>query len=149
MQLKMAFPGLGAGEGIVQHLLCNVHFMRTLKRRLNRHETKKSQRHLMTALMSKTTEIGCDQEIDLAIQAAQTDSDREYIKKEWKERKHIWAAYARQHSAVLLQADTTNSVENYHSVIKSHNTGKSLKNKYEFSSFPYLPYIANELDIQF
>ncbi|KAK9243328.1 hypothetical protein V1506DRAFT_523762 [Lipomyces tetrasporus] len=87
--------------------------MRTLKRRLNRNETKQTQRHLMTALMSETTKIGCDQEIYLAIQAARTDSDKEYIRKEWKERKHMWAAYARQHSAVLLQIDTTNSVKTF------------------------------------
>ncbi|KAK9427155.1 hypothetical protein V1505DRAFT_318055 [Lipomyces doorenjongii] len=83
--------------------------------------------------MSKTTEIGCNQEIDLAIKAAPTDSDKEYARKEWKERKHTWAASARQHSAVLLHVDTTNSVENFHSVIKSHNSGKSLKKKYSIT----------------
>ncbi|KAK9320882.1 hypothetical protein V1517DRAFT_328043 [Lipomyces orientalis] len=67
-------------------------------------------------------------------------SDKEYIRKEWKERKHMWAAYARQHSAVLLQVDTINSIENFHSVIKSHNSDKSLKKKYVSGTFPICIY---------
>ncbi|KAK9482000.1 hypothetical protein V1527DRAFT_477777 [Lipomyces starkeyi] len=42
----------------------------------------------------------------------------------------MWAAYARQHSAILLQIDATNGVENFNSLIKKHNSGKSLRQKY-------------------
>ncbi|KAK9242116.1 hypothetical protein V1506DRAFT_572398 [Lipomyces tetrasporus] len=130
--VKMAFSGLEleAGGERVEHLLCKVHAMRTLKRRLNSGATKRSQRHLISALVSKTTEVGCDNEIDLALLAAPTDHDRQYIQKEWKDRKKMWAAYARQHSARLLQIDTTNGVENFHSLIKKHNSGKSFRQKY-------------------
>ncbi|KAK9233853.1 hypothetical protein V1525DRAFT_392049 [Lipomyces kononenkoae] len=133
--VKLAFPGLEAGEVILEHLLCKVHAMRTLKRRLNTTATKRCQRHLMNALLSKTTEIGCDNEIDLAMRAAPTDRDRDYIRKEWQERKKMWAAYARHHSAILLQIDTTNCVENFHS-------GKSLKHKYSIKGL-----VAHLIDI--
>ncbi|KAK9327144.1 hypothetical protein V1520DRAFT_372265 [Lipomyces starkeyi] len=56
-----------------------------------------------------------------------------YIRKEWKDRKKLWAAYARLHSAILLQINTTNGVENFHSVIKKHNSGKSLRQKYSIT----------------
>jgi hypothetical protein len=55
-----------------------------------------------------------------------TDRERQYIQKEWI-RKKMLAVYARQHSAVI---DTTNGVENFHSVIAKHNSGKSLRQQY-------------------
>ncbi|KAK9313995.1 hypothetical protein V1524DRAFT_170180 [Lipomyces starkeyi] len=68
-------------------LLCNVHAMRTLKRRLNTAATNRCQRHIISAIVSKPTEVGCDNEIELALRAAPTDHDRQYTGEEWKDRK--------------------------------------------------------------
>ncbi|ODQ68958.1 hypothetical protein LIPSTDRAFT_76605 [Lipomyces starkeyi NRRL Y-11557] len=61
--------------------------MRTLKRRLNIAATNRCQRHLISAFVSKPTEVGCDNEIELALRAAPIDHDRQYIREEWKDRK--------------------------------------------------------------
>ncbi|KAK9390180.1 hypothetical protein V1515DRAFT_576710 [Lipomyces mesembrius] len=57
----------------------------------------------------------------------------EYIRKEWHCIMHMFATYARQHSAILLQIDATDAGENFNSQIKSNNSGKSLEHKYSIT----------------
>ena len=73
--------------------------------------------------------MGCDQSIEAAIKAA-PESKRAYIRREWLETKQQWAYYARQHSCLLLQCMTTNSVEAWHKSIKSHAEGKESMTKF-------------------
>ncbi|KAK9427538.1 hypothetical protein V1505DRAFT_379825, partial [Lipomyces doorenjongii] len=101
LAVQKAFPGLIAGEQEVSHLLCKVHSMRTLDRRLK--AARESRRHLLIAMVHKTTEIGCDHEIELAIRAAPSDEIKNYIIREWRTTKSMWAMFSRQHSPLLLQ----------------------------------------------
>jgi len=115
--IKLAFQGLLASQLEVTHLLCRVHSMRTLDRKLARGIDKEAKRHLVAALCNRKTSIGCDESINAAINAAPQDQ-KEYINKEWKATKAQWANYARMHSTLLLQVLTTNPVEAWHRALK-------------------------------
>jgi len=45
----------------------------------------------------------CDKFIEKALCAASSQKAQNYITKEWQKTKQKWAAYARQHSFLLLQ----------------------------------------------
>lgn len=109
--VSLAFRGLIDGEMEVSHFSCRTHSERTLNRKLSGVACKKAKKHLYDALYFRKTQMGCDDSIQQALKAAPTDKIRQYIEKEWMETKHQWAAYARQHSCLLLQCMTTNAVE--------------------------------------
>lgn len=72
--------------------------------------------------------MGCEESIEAAIHAAPEDK-KEYIRREWWSTSHQWAYYARQHSCLLLQCMTTNSVESWHKSLKHHAEGKEAMSK--------------------
>lgn len=126
--VKMAFPGLVAGEGEVSHLLCMWHSEQTLKRTMSRPDCKKAQRHLRAALRYRKTTIGCEESIQAAIDAAPEDK-RKYVINEWSKTREKWAYTYRTHSPLLLQVPTTSPVEGYHSAIKNKE-GKSILQRF-------------------
>ena len=78
--VRKAFPGLIAGETEVTHLLCHVHSIQALERRLKKY--KCSHNHLSVALKYRRTSIGYNQSIDAAILATPGDSAKEYMRNE-------------------------------------------------------------------
>ncbi|KAI1436370.1 hypothetical protein GGR50DRAFT_693366 [Xylaria sp. CBS 124048] len=108
----------------VDLLLCSVHAGRTLKRKLSSSRYQTCLEHMLAALKFRRTETGCDESIELALQSLQAQGDMkmmEYIIENWKERKPMWANYAREVSPLLMQINSTNALEGYHSAIKYNN----------------------------
>lgn len=101
--VKLAFRGLIDGEQEVDHLLCQVHSERTLRRRLAGEKYASSRSHLLRALKYCRTRPGCMESIDLAIQMAPDETTKKYISEHWKATAAQWANYAREHSPLLLQ----------------------------------------------
>lgn len=122
--IRLAFPGLQAGEQEVDHFLCRTHSERTLNLHLAREDCKKSKDHLYTALYLRKSKLGCEESINAAIEVAPDDKTRKYIVNEWWKTRALWANYARQHSCILLQCMTTNAVESWHHSIKQHAEGE-------------------------
>lgn len=60
------------------------------------------------------TKAGCKESIQSAIKEAPS-VQRRYVQKEWWDTMADWANYARCHSALLLQVDSTNPVKSWHS----------------------------------
>lgn len=84
------------------------------------------------ALYFRHSSIGCEQSIEAAIHSAPEDK-KEYICREWWSTRHQWAYYARQHSCLLLQCMTKNSVESWHKSVKHHAEGKEAMSKFSLS----------------
>ncbi|KAK9234900.1 hypothetical protein V1525DRAFT_349316 [Lipomyces kononenkoae] len=83
-------------------------------------------------MVNKTTDIGCDKEIELAIRAIPSEDIKNYIRREWQSRKKMWAMFARQHSPLLLQVSTKNAVEAFHRIIKFGLSSSTKKSKFGF-----------------
>lgn len=87
--VKLAFPGLiVTGEIEVSHFLCRIHSERTLNRTLVGDKCKEARRHLYSALYYRKTSMGCEDSINLAIQAASTHK-KAYLKREWLNNKYL------------------------------------------------------------
>ncbi|KAK9427748.1 hypothetical protein V1505DRAFT_358484 [Lipomyces doorenjongii] len=82
------------------------------------------------AVVSKTTEVGFDNEIDLALRAAPTSHDRQYTLERNGRTGNFVSSVRSPTFGHMLEIDTTNGIEHFHSVIKKHNNGKSLIQKY-------------------
>ncbi|KAF8416903.1 hypothetical protein BGX38DRAFT_1335203 [Terfezia claveryi] len=115
--IRLAFPGLNAGEQEVAHLLCSVHSNRTLLQRLGSN-THKSIYQLLKHAMYCFTEIK-NRELCEEVIAAADEETAKYIRTYWLQNAPKWAMYARQHSPFLLQATTTNACEAWHRKLKS------------------------------
>jgi len=100
--VKKAFLKLKAEKQKVNHLLCRVHSNCTLQRYVTLLENY-SLTALQTALWTQWTVMRCDEFIEKALCAASSQKAQDYIIKEWQKTKRKWAAYARQHSLLLLQ----------------------------------------------
>ena len=115
--IRLAFPGLEAGEQEVTHLLCSVHSNRTLLRRLGSNAHRSAYQLLKHAMFCftgiKNREL-CEQ----AIAAVDLETAK-YIRMHWLQTASKWAMYARQHSPFLLQTTTTNACEAWHRKLKS------------------------------
>jgi hypothetical protein len=85
------------------HLLCRVHCIRTLKWKLGKKSDAKSRRHLIAALCNRFMQDGARDSVDNALEAATSPEKASYIRREWEASLPIWANYAREHSALLLQ----------------------------------------------
>ena len=101
--VRLVFPGYIIGEIEVDHLLCRVHYERTINRRLAGDTLVKCRRHMLSALKNRRTQLGCDNSLEQAIAAYKCDKDKAYIRTNWVKTKPLWAHYARDHSPLLLQ----------------------------------------------
>ncbi|RHZ74345.1 hypothetical protein Glove_226g32 [Diversispora epigaea] len=72
----------------------------------------------MIQAMYKRTKIGCEVLIQQAIDECPISTIKLYISRYYKKNNQRWALWARQHSPLLLQVTSTNSLESYHSELK-------------------------------
>uniref|UniRef100_U9TK48 MULE transposase domain-containing protein n=1 Tax=Rhizophagus irregularis (strain DAOM 181602 / DAOM 197198 / MUCL 43194) TaxID=747089 RepID=U9TK48_RHIID len=112
--IKKTFPGIAAGEQECQVLLCVVHVMRTWMQKIH----EKKTRDIMIAAMHKRTKIGCESLVQDAINSCPVPSIQSYIKRNYTKNTEKWGLWARQHSPLLLQVTSTNSLESFHSELK-------------------------------
>lgn len=127
----LAFEDL-TGDNSVEHFLCRTHSERTLTRNLAGVQCKEAKSHLYAALYLRHTEAGCEESILAAIAAA-SENKKAYIRQEWWSTRTKWAYYARQHSCMLLQVMTTNAVESWHHLLKTHAGGKEIMENFSLS----------------
>jgi hypothetical protein len=124
LAVRNAFPGLIAGEQEVTHLLCTMHSMRTLNKRFKAAEYQgifnKLRQAMYTSMRSKCLEL-CKE----AITAAFDIGMKNYIHSYWLESSEKWALYARNHSPLLLQVQSTNACGAWHRKLKG---GSGIKN---------------------
>jgi hypothetical protein len=76
-------------------------------------------RNKMILAMHRLTRAGCEANIQQAVELAPTSTVKNYIIKNYTKNTEKWALWARQHSPLLLQVTTTNTLESYHSELKS------------------------------
>ncbi|RHZ57021.1 hypothetical protein Glove_395g66 [Diversispora epigaea] len=112
--IKLAFPGLKNGEQKCDSIFCTVYLMRTWMSKI--YEVKTRQK--MIQAMYKRTKIGCEDLIQQAINECPVPTIKQYISRYYKKNNQQWALWARQHSSLLLQVTSTNSLESYHSELK-------------------------------
>ena len=72
----------------------------------------------MIQAMHKITRIGCEEIIKQAVNKCPVLTIQKYILRNYAKNIHQWALWARQHSPLLLQVTSTNSLELYHSKLK-------------------------------
>jgi hypothetical protein len=72
----------------------------------------------MIAAMHKRTKIGCENLVQDAINNCPVPSIQNYIKRNYAKNTEQWSLWARQHSPLLLQVTSTNSLESFHSELK-------------------------------
>ncbi len=73
----------------------------------------------MAALCNRRTEPGARDSVTKAIEVAASPEKAKYIRDNWLKTLPLWANYAREHSALLLQVLTTNPNEAYHRSLKA------------------------------
>ncbi len=112
--IKMAFPGISAGEQECEIIFCVIHVMRTWMTKIY----EKKTRNIMNAAMHKKTRIGCEQLVQDAINNCSIPAIQNYIKRYYMKNTRQWALWARQHSPLLLQVTSTNPLKSYHSELK-------------------------------
>ncbi|POG70593.1 hypothetical protein GLOIN_2v1775727 [Rhizophagus irregularis DAOM 181602=DAOM 197198] len=112
--IKKTFPGIDAGEQECQVLLCVVHVMRTWMQKINEKKTQDT----MIVVMHKRTKIGCENLVQDAINHCSVPYIQNYIKRNYTKNTEKWGLWARQHSPLLLQVTSTNSLESFHSELK-------------------------------
>ncbi len=112
--IKMAFPGISAGEQECEIIFCVIHVMRTWMTKIY----EKKTRNIMNAAMHKKTRIGCEQLVQDAINNCSIPAIQNYIKRYYMKNTRQWALWTRQHSPLLLQVTSTNPLESYHSELK-------------------------------
>jgi hypothetical protein len=78
----------------------------------------------MIAAMHKRTKIGCKGLIQDAINYCPVLSIQNYIKRNYAKNTEKWGLWARQHSPLLLQVTSTNSLESFHSELKKITSSK-------------------------
>ncbi len=66
--VKLAFPGLIAGELVVSHFLCRTHSEQTMNRTLAGDACAEARGHLYRALYYRKTAMGCDDSIKTSYQ---------------------------------------------------------------------------------
>ena len=74
---------------------------------------------MITALCYRRTEAGARDLVAKAIEAAASPEKAKYIRDNWLKTLPLWANYAREHSALLLQVLTTNPNKAYHRSLKA------------------------------
>jgi MULE transposase domain len=112
--IKKTFPGISAGEQECEVLLCVVHVMRTWIQKIH----EKKTRDTMVAAMHKRTKIGCEGLVQDAINRCSVPTIQNYIKRNYAKNTEKWGLWACQHSPLLLQVTSTNSLESFHSELK-------------------------------
>ena len=70
----------------------------------------------MTALYYRCIRLGYEESVRQAVKICPDKEKAKYIENEWLNTMYLWAYYIREHSPLLLQILTTNSVESWHSV---------------------------------
>ena len=73
----------------------------------------------MIGTMHKRTKIGCEKLLQDAIDGYPVPAIKNYIRRNYKSNMHQWVLWAQQHSPLLLQVTFTNTLESYHSELKS------------------------------
>lgn len=114
-----AFPGMPAGEQEVSIYYCRVHLMRTLNRHIK--GTDSVYGYMVQALHAYTRPR-CIEFLDKAITRCTSTKTKKYLERYWQPFPERWGMFARQHSTLLLQMDTTNALESYHRDIKRKMT---------------------------
>ncbi|CAB4490569.1 unnamed protein product [Rhizophagus irregularis] len=112
--IKMAFPGLKNGEQECEVFFCTVHIVRVW---MNKIYDKKIRQKMIHA-MHKRTRIGCENIVQEALNEYSNSTIKKYIMRNYVKNTHQWALWTRQHSPLLLQVTSTNSLESYHSELK-------------------------------
>ena len=74
---------------------------------------------MITALCHHRTEASARDLVAKAIKATASPEKAKYIRDNWLKTLPLWANYAREHSALLLQVLTTNPNEAYHRSLKA------------------------------
>ncbi|KAK9430936.1 hypothetical protein V1505DRAFT_278078, partial [Lipomyces doorenjongii] len=70
-----------------------------------------------------------------------------YIIREWRTTKSMWAMFSRQHSPLLLQVSTTKPVEAFHRRIKFNVSSRTKKSKFGFLGLvSHLHMIGTKID---
>ncbi|GET04708.1 hypothetical protein GLOIN_2v1775727 [Rhizophagus clarus] len=108
------FPSIVADEQKCQVLLCVVHIMRTWMQRIH----EKKPQDIIIMAMHKRTKIGCESLIQDAINHCSVPSVQNYIKRNYAKNTEKWGLWACQHSPLLLQVTSMNSIESFHSELK-------------------------------
>ncbi|GBB97743.1 hypothetical protein RclHR1_30590002 [Rhizophagus clarus] len=75
-------------------------------------------KNIMIVVMHKRTKIGCESLIQDAINHCSVPSIQNYIKRNYAKNTEKWGLWARQHSPLLLQVTSTNSIESFHSKLE-------------------------------
>ncbi|CAB5217379.1 unnamed protein product [Rhizophagus irregularis] len=112
--IKMAFPGLKNGEQECEVFFCTVHIVRVW---MNKIYDKKIRQKMIHA-MHKRTRIGCENIVQEALNECSNSTIKKYIMRNYVKNTHQWVLWAHQHSPLLLQVTSTNSLESYHSELK-------------------------------
>ena len=73
----------------------------------------------MTYAMHKMTQIGCEALVQDAIANCPVQANAKYISQNYAKNTKKWALWTRQHSLLLLQVNSTNLLESYHSELKA------------------------------
>lgn len=101
--VRLAFPGLLAGETEVDHLLCRVHCERTINRNLAGNKNKACRNHLFAALCTRRTIPGCKESVLKSMETAPDEETRKYIRNNWYPTQAQWGNAYREHSPLLMQ----------------------------------------------
>ncbi|RHZ71904.1 hypothetical protein Glove_249g14 [Diversispora epigaea] len=112
--IKLAFPGLKNGEQECEVIFCTVHLVRTWMNKIYDVNTQKK----MIQTMYKWIRIGCEALIQEAINQCPVSTIKQYIKRYYLKNNKQWALWACQHSSLLIQVTSTNSLKSFHSELK-------------------------------
>ena len=119
--IKLAFPGLIAGEQEVTLLLCYVHYNRTLLWRLGSDINKpiyQLLKHAMYCLTRIKNRELCEEAMQVAAMIDPSSNTAKYVYNYWVQTASKWAMCERQHSPLLLQVSMTNACEAWHKKLK-------------------------------
>ena len=114
----------------------------------------------MVAAMHKRTKIGCEGLVQDAINRCSVPTIQNYIKRNYAKNTEKWGLWARQHSPLLLQVTSTNSLESFHSELKKkhhHYTVWLVRDDFlwlfnpyaQFKPFLYFRCLHNIVDIDY
>ena len=103
--VRDAFPGLAAGGTQPLHLLCKVHFERTIRKHFPGDDNAATRDLLLMALRNNRTKASCLQSLEAAIEKCPTAKGKAYIRKNLTNNTGEWAHWARVFSPLLLQVN--------------------------------------------
>lgn len=121
----------------VKIFLCKFHLMQALRRNIKNTDVISKMIHAMNSYTRPGCEIRWKEAWNMANKEVKKsvpyrllfNNVNRYLEVHWgMNDSHLWATWARNHSTLLLQCQTTNNVESYHSELKTSYHG-SMTNK--------------------